>query len=650
MTENIFDNEQVTANSKQLEILKEHFPNCFDKSGNFQLDKFKEIIEQKDLNISQEGYSLNWLGKSYARLLANENPRTLLKPDNEHNDKPENKESQNLLIKGDNIEVLKHLKYAYTGAIKMIYIDPPYNTGSDGFVYQDDRKFTPTELAELANVTIEEAKRILSFTEKGSNSHSAWLTFMYPRLYVARQLLKEDGVICISIDENEQAQLKILCDEVFGEECYVGDFFWQKKTGASDAKDMAIITEYAIFYKKESSVTAFNLNSNSYDLNRYKLKDEFLEERGPYYLDNLDRGGLQYSDSLNYFILCPDGEKTYPNGRSEFINDGWIWKWSKEKVKWGVENGFIEFRKSTTKESGWAVCYKNYLNVDNKNQPINRGAPYKNLIQGVLNSDGNSDVKELFNGQVVFSYPKPVEFIKTILQTAIKDNEYVLDFFAGSGTTAHAVIELQLKTKTNYRFILVQLNELLDKSNSKHTIAIEYCKENVVEPTVFSITKARLEKVISKIKAKAPNYKGDLGFKIFETKPLPERYNDEIERLEKSTELFHAKDIAKDDLDAILTTWGLFDNIKLTDKFASIDLNGYEGYFAKETLYLMHPEFGMTQTKALIRKMEDDSSFVVEKIVLFAHNFDSKQQRELEEAMVSFRNKKSVDINVIKRY
>ncbi|WP_287827136.1 DNA methyltransferase, partial [Bacteroides sp.] len=194
MTENIFDNEQVTANSKQLEILKEHFPNCFDKSGSFQLDKFKEIIEQEDLNISQEGYSLNWLGKSYARLLANENPRTLLKPDNEHNDKPENKESQNLLIKGDNIEVLKHLKYAYTGAIKMIYIDPPYNTGSDGFVYQDDRKFTPTELAELANVTIEEAKRILSFTEKGSNSHSAWLTFMYPRLYVARQLLKEDGV------------------------------------------------------------------------------------------------------------------------------------------------------------------------------------------------------------------------------------------------------------------------------------------------------------------------------------------------------------------------------------------------------------------------------------------------------------------------
>ncbi|CAG0907237.1 unnamed protein product, partial [Darwinula stevensoni] len=172
--------------------------------------------------LSKEGYSLNWLGKSYARLLANENVRTLLKAKTEHNNLPENISSQNMLIKGDNLEVLKHLMGAYSGKVKMIYIDPPYNTGSDGFVYQDDRKFTVEQLSHLAGIDKDEAKRILEFTDSGSNSHSAWLTFMFPRLYLAKQLLRDDGVIFISIDDNEQAQLKLLMDEVFGEDNFEG--------------------------------------------------------------------------------------------------------------------------------------------------------------------------------------------------------------------------------------------------------------------------------------------------------------------------------------------------------------------------------------------------------------------------------------------
>ncbi|HEZ0702094.1 TPA: site-specific DNA-methyltransferase, partial [Neisseria meningitidis] len=192
------------------------FPACFDADGNFLIDRLQaEIAPQTD--IGREFYEMNWLGKSYARLLRNLPPETLISEDKTHNAKPENVGSQNLLIRGDNLEVLKHLKNAYTNSVKMIYIDPPYNTGSDGFVYQDDRKFTPAELALLANIDEDEAARILDFTDKGSNSHSAWLTFMYPRLYIARELLKDDGVIFISIDDNEAAQLKLLCDEVFGE-------------------------------------------------------------------------------------------------------------------------------------------------------------------------------------------------------------------------------------------------------------------------------------------------------------------------------------------------------------------------------------------------------------------------------------------------
>ena len=647
MTENIFDNEQVTANSKQLEILKEHFPNCFDKSGSFQLDKFKEIIEQEDLNISQEGYSLNWLGKSYARLLANENPRTLLKPDNEHNDKPENKESQNLLIKGDNIEVLKHLKYAYTGAIKMIYIDPPYNTGSDGFVYQDDRKFTPTELAELANVTIEEAKRILSFTEKGSNSHSAWLTFMYPRLYVARQLLKEDGVIFISIDDNEQAQLKLLCDEVFGEENFVGGLsILNNPKGRSQDKYIALCHEYLYCYSKSMlDKGAVSIKKTSAEIKKdYPLSDEngaFREielrnthrEFGkhnrpnlfyPFYVD--PHGNLSLINSLNSVAIYPIWDDGFEG----------CWTWGKDKAD--EETNLISARKV---KGVWKIYRKSYSVQDNelvKKQVKSIWA--ENRFHTVK---GQAIFNDLFQTkEKIFQSPKSIDLIKEAIEmSSAFEEDIILDFFAGSGTTAHATIELNTKDGGSRQYILVQLPEETEKNSEAYKAGYN---------TIFDITKARIEKVIDKIKTENPNYKGDLGFKIFETKPLPERYNDEIERLEKSTELFHAKDIAKDDLDSILTTWGLFDNIKLTDKFTSIDLNGYEGYFAKETLYLMYSEFGMTQTKALIRKMEDDSSFVVEKIVLFAHNFDSKQQRELEEAMVSFRNKKSVDINVIKRY
>jgi adenine-specific DNA-methyltransferase len=224
--EEINKNKDITANSEQLAALKAQFPSCFDKDGRFRPDKLEDIVRASGADITREGYKLDWLGKSYARLLANLKTETLLAPNAEHNALPENADSENLLIQGDNLDVLKHLVNAYSEKVKMIYIDPPYNTGSDGFVYNDTRKFTVEELQRLAGVEEDEAQRILDFTQSLSNSHSAWLTFMYPRLYVARELLRENGVIFISIDDNEQAQLKLLCDEVFGEENFVAQFVW----------------------------------------------------------------------------------------------------------------------------------------------------------------------------------------------------------------------------------------------------------------------------------------------------------------------------------------------------------------------------------------------------------------------------------------
>ncbi|MFZ1420634.1 MAG: DNA methyltransferase, partial [Leptotrichiaceae bacterium] len=251
----IEENEKIAVNTKEIEILKKHFPNCFNKDGEFQMDKFEKRISQ-EVDVTKEGYELRWLGKNYARLLANIETDTMIVDDKEHNDKVENKNSENIYIEGDNIDVLKHLKNAYSEKIKMIYIDPPYNTGSDGFVYKDDRKYTKEDLAELTNITEEEAQRILSFNTKGSNSHSAWLTFMYPRLLTARELLSDDGVIFISIDDNEVSQLKLLCDEVFGEENFVEFFSWTKtSTPPALSNKVRKTNEYILCYEK---------NKNSY--------------------------------------------------------------------------------------------------------------------------------------------------------------------------------------------------------------------------------------------------------------------------------------------------------------------------------------------------------------------------------------------------
>src|SRR5699024_10866571 len=244
---------------------------------------------------------MDWLGKSYARLLASDPATTLLKEDKEHNQKPGNKDAENLLLKGDNLEVLKHLTNAYYEKIKMIYIDPPYNTGGDGFVYQDDRKFTVEELQDLAGLDKERAQRILDFTQSKSNSHSAWLTFMYPRLYIAKQLLREDGVIFISIDDSESAQLKLLMDEIFGEENFIKELIINTAEGGGQAKYVINGHEYLLVYGK-SLVHVDNLKRPK-DIRGKKItlnnelywiqEDAIRKEFGKY-------GNLHYEEILEY--------------------------------------------------------------------------------------------------------------------------------------------------------------------------------------------------------------------------------------------------------------------------------------------------------------------------------------------------------------
>lgn len=291
---------------------------------------------------------------------------------------------------------------------------------------------------------------------------------MSKRLKIAKQLLSDRGVIFISIDDNEQAQLKLLCDEVFGENNFIAKFDWRKKTGANDAKDIAIITESILLYSisKVACIeqAIWTRDTGSIDNERYKYVDEYFETRGRFYYDTLDRGGLQYSDSMNYGIEMPDGKILFPNGRSEFRNDGWIWKWGKDKVKWGLENKFLDIVKSKkNKHTQYTIKYKVYEKVDNEGKPRkDRGRAYINLITEPINQHGNLEMTELFDGYCPFSNPKPVGLIKYLLKTvSLKElrNLTILDFFAGSGTTLHATMQLNKEDGGKRQCILVTNNE-----------------------------------------------------------------------------------------------------------------------------------------------------------------------------------------------
>ncbi len=345
-------------------------------------------------------------------------------------------ELTHLLIEGDNYHTLSVLNYTHAGKIDLIYIDPPYNTGNKDFIYND--KYVDT---------------VDKFRD------SKWLNFMSKRLELAHNLLTEDGVIFISIDDNEQAPLKMLCDKIFGKENFISNIIWESKTGASDAKTIDTITEYILVYVKCFGNTKFARNKFSYEVKRYRYIDTFEKNRGMHYTDNLDRGGLRYSDSLNFPVECPDGTLAYPNGRIEFINDGWTWKWGKDKVKWGIENGYIEFKKSTSKKSGWAVLYKNYMYADNEGNLIERSAPQKNVINDIKTGDGANLIKQLFEHQV-FKYSKPLQIIDRVLDyVELKESAIILDFFAGSGTTGHSILKSNKESKSKKQFILCTNNE-----------------------------------------------------------------------------------------------------------------------------------------------------------------------------------------------
>lgn len=680
--------QKITNNikepNKNMEVLKKHFGQCFDKNGSFDIEKFKKVLSENEIDFYKESYGLDWLGKSYARILASDEATTLLKEDEAHNKKEENKESQNLLIKGDNLEVLKHLTNAYYEKIKMIYIDPPYNTGGDGFVYQDDRKFTVDELKQLAGVNEDKAKRILDFTQSKSNSHSAWLTFMYPRLYIAKQLLKDEGLIFVSIDDNEVAQLKILLDEIFGEENFMSQMVII--TGANQSGDGIRIqknTEYCLAYSNNPNSKCINridkVNESYRNLNDAPTPFETREEMGY---------TIYYNSETKQLVPLQDYDKTKikTNDASQVYKDD-------EKL---IEKGFAPIRPGVKNNKlhrwRWGIdMFKDRIDeivvfeedgeyqVKFKQEGLNPPKSYHNY------GGGASEIKELFDGVQLFDYPKGTKHIKYLVSIGCKSDEMILDFFAGSGTTGDAVMQLNAEDGGSRSCISVQLPEQIC-SKSDHTIYNFVKNELKVEPTIFEITKERLiraskkvivetiaskisekekeitdlngtlnldnkEEKIQQLKTEIENLKNqDLGFKIFETMPIWENYGFEADELDTQTKLFDENNLTDEDIKALLITWKTYDGIALTEKLSEIDLGGYEAWFANEKLYLMHKGFTTDHLKALLEKVDTDATFNPTSIIAFGYHFESKNLREIAENIKSYANKKNIDIDFITRY
>lgn len=523
--------------NKLLSFLKENYPNVI-RDTEINLEELKTVL---GLPIDEKvnGYGLNFVGRNYAKAKYAQKTEKEIRLNSAFSKNADT--TQNLILKGDNLDSLKILKSHYSGQIKCIYIDPPYNTANEEFVYPDKFDKEEAEVLGLANLSESDFER-MDFSFKTKKSHNGWLAFMYPRLLLARDLLSKDGLIFISIDDNEQANLKILCDEIFGEENFVSKFDWRKKTGANDAKDIAVVTESILLYAKNKNYTIENdiwaRDESSINQKRYRLSDEFIEERGKYYLDTLDRGGLQYSDSMNFGIEAPDGGMIFPNGRSEFKNDGWIWKWGEKKVKWGIENKFLEFVKSN-KSSGseYTIKYKVYKKVDNEGKIREKsGRVYSNLITEPINQQGNDDFASLFEGNTYFTNPKPIGLIQYFLKIIDNDTINVLDFFAGSGTTGQAVMQLNAEDGGTRKFILCQEDREIDKEKP----AYKFCIDNNLQPFISSLTIERLKKAGEKLSKDigAENSKTgmfeedkkqipDIGFKVFDSVEAPKLKVDE---------------------------------------------------------------------------------------------------------------------------
>ena len=484
MVENIarVSGQSMDIEGVNKEKLKSVFPECF-VEGKLDIDKLLNLCGEY-IDNDFEKYKFEWKGKSECYKIAGKRSTGTLRPCPEESVNFDT--TKNMYIEGDNLEVLKLLQTSYYRKVKMIYIDPPYNTGND-FVYEDDFK---DPMAKYKEVTQQTTK---SNPETMGRFHTNWLNMMYPRLRLAANLLRDDGVIFISIDENEVTNLKKVCNEVFGEENYIGSFIWRKKDGGGQAKEYFVIEhEFIVVYRKSQQLVWYD-KEEARDVAQYNKSDE----RGNFKITKLAKWGntarREDRPSMYFSLIAPDGTEAFPIAPDG--NDG-RWRVGRERMNELLQNDLVHWE---MKEGKWIPYEKEYF----ANQV--KVLKQRSILYDIANTgDGSNVLTGLFSTKDMFENPKPIELVKVFLEATTKDNDIILDFFSGSATTAHAVMQLNAEDGGNRQFIMVQLPELCDEKSEAYKAGYK----NICE-----IGKERIRRAGKKIHEQNENV--DTGLKVF---------------------------------------------------------------------------------------------------------------------------------------
>jgi adenine-specific DNA-methyltransferase len=660
-TDNQRFNATVQPNSAFLAELKEKLPEFFTRDNSFDLEKFQAALKEKNVSELSEGYQLNFIGKDYARRQAGEMPTTVIVPDEDQNNGA-GKNSQNLFFTGDNLEVLRHLQNNYQNKIDVIYIDPPYNTGSDGFVYPDSFEYSDDKLKEMFGMNDDQVARLKSI--QGKASHSAWLTFMYPRLALAKRLLKENGIIFTSIDQNEYSDLEGLYLELYGESNRLYPLIWKLPRGIN-AGIVAKAHEYIlIFSKNQDKLSYFNTQSNDVSVDRTNKK---IDSRHPLSAITFP-AGIDYEGPDQVITGKIDGnEEIFIEGKMIF-KKGKLTQPVTLKAGWTMKN-FIE---------KWLAGEKV---TDTKGQKIKRfffkknGKLYsekeKNVgsVKSILNGVGDNqnardELAVLFGTGDIFDSPKPSSLIKKLLSLSTNSNSTVLDFFAGSSTTADAVMQLNAEDGGHRKFIMVQLPEKTYHTNSDGSEVPTKGGKAAYEAgfrSIDEISRERIRRAAAKIKADneltlPADFDGS--FKHYRVVKPSRMTLDQIEEFKPETDelvLDTVNSFSSQTLgvagnasgeQTVLATWLAKDGYPFDVDVQKIDLAGYQGNLIENNrLYLIRENWNSQSTEKLLNLL-GTHALNLQAVVIFGYSFNLNDLRELENGL------KQLDGNVslIKRY
>ena len=554
------DDDMLSMHSPNLvddnvQKISELFPNCIkeakDENGKLKkavdFDLLRQELSQSLVEGGQERYRLDWPGKRQAILEANTPIAKTLRPARDESVNFDT--TENLFIEGDNLDALKLLQESYLGQVKMIYIDPPYNTGND-FIYEDNFAEDTASFLERSEQVDEEGNRLITNTESNGRFHSDWLTMMYSRLKLARSLLKDDGVVFISCDDNEHHNLRKVCDEVFGASNFVANFIWEKRTNRENRKKVSYRHDnILVFCKNRDCLDIFQLPMSQKALSNYKNPDN--DPRGSWKSDPATAQGGHGTTSQFYNLVAP-------NGKIHELPSGRCWLYTEKVMQEHIDDNRIWFGK----DGNGVPRIKTYLNAKE------RGLTPETILfadRVKTNEAAKNELKGIFSGKSIFETPKPFQLIRELLLISTKSDDIILDFFAGSSTTAHAVMQLNAEDGGNRKFIMVQLNEPIDSKEQKD--AYKFCLDNNFESHIAEISKERIRRAGAKIVEDNQDKEGienlDIGFrvlKIDETNMKKVYYTpDEYSQAELDNLESHIKEdrTGEDLLFQVMLDWGV---------------------------------------------------------------------------------------------